>query len=275
MGIQLVEGRFFDDRDSADGPGAVIVDERLAKHFWPGQDPIGHRMYQPTDANDLEKVTPKTKFLTVVGVVHEIASRGIAEGQEPVGAYYYSLAQNPPRTITFAIRTAGDPNSMIGAVRAKIAAIDPSLPVFDVRTMNQRVDQALVNRRSPLMLSIGFGAVALFLSAIGIYGVLAYLVAQRRKEIGIRIALGSSGQQVFRLILQEGLVVLAVGFAIGLIGALAMARTLQSQLYGVGATDPAVLAAATVLLGLVALVACLVPAGRAARVDPVIALRQE
>jgi predicted permease len=275
MGIDLIKGRFFDARDAADASGAIIVDERLARHFWPDQDPIGHRMYQPTDPNDLAKVTPKTKFLTVVGVVHEIASRGIAEGQAPVGAYYYPLAQQPQRTITFAIRTAGDPNNVIGALRAKIAGIDAALPVFDARTMDQRVDQALVNRRSPLMLSIGFGAVALFLSAIGIYGVLAYLVAQRRKEIGIRIALGSSGGQVFRLILQEGLVVLAAGFVIGLLGALAMARALQSQLYGVGATDPRVLAAATALLGLVAIVACLVPAGRAARVNPVIALRQE
>jgi predicted permease len=273
--IALVRGRFFSDRDTADAPGVIIVDDRLAQHFWPNEDPIGHRMYMPTSPDDLAAITPKTKFLTVVGVVHEVAVNGVDREDKQVGAYYFPMAQFPRYGFTFTISTAGDPSSLINSVRAAIAGIDPELPLYDIQTMVQRMDQALVNRRSPLMLSIAFGAVALFLSAIGIYGVLAYLVAQRRKEIGIRIALGSSGQQVFRLILREGLVVLAVGFAIGLIGALAMARTLQSQLYGVGATDPRVLAAATVLLGIVALVACLVPAGRAARVDPVIALRQE
>jgi predicted permease len=272
--IALVKGRFFTDRDTADAPGVIIIDQRLAQHFWPDQNPIGRRMYMPTSPDDLT-VTPRTKFLTVVGVVHNVAASGVDRADKLVGAYYFPIAQAPQNVLTFTIRTEGDPSSLINSVRRTVANLDPQLPLYDIETMVQRTNHALVNRRSPLMLSIGFGAVALFLSAIGIYGVLAYLVAQRRKEIGIRIALGSSSRQVFRMILREGLVVLAVGFAIGLIGALAMARTLQSQLYGVVATDPRVLTAATVLLALVALVACLVPAGRAARVDPVIALRQE
>lgn len=275
MGIPLIKGRFFTDRDTADAPSVIIVDQRLAHHFWPNQNPIGRRMYMPTDANDLNAITPKTKFLTVVGVVGNTMIRGLADGETPVGAYYFPLAQTMAHQLVFTVRTAGSPDAVVGAVRAKIGAIDRELPVYDVLTMVQREDKALVNRRSPLMLSIGFGAVALFLSAIGIYGVLAYLVAQRRKEIGIRIALGSSTGQVFNLILREGLAVLAIGFGLGLVGALVTARALQSQLYGVGASDPRVLAGATVVLGVVALLACLVPAGRATRVNPVVALRQE
>ncbi|HEY7790657.1 MAG TPA: ABC transporter permease [Vicinamibacterales bacterium] len=275
MGIPLIKGRAFTERDKADAPGVVIVDERLAHHFWPTQDPIGRRMYLPTNANDLAVITPKTKMLTVVGVVGNTMIRGLADGETPVGAYYFPFAQDAQRQLSFAIRTTGDPANLIGGVRAKLASVDRELPLYDTLTMVQREDKALVNRRSPLMLSIGFGAVALFLSAIGIYGVLAYLVAQRRKEIGIRIALGSSGSEIFRLILREGLVVLAIGFALGLVGALVVARTLQSQLYGVGSTDPRVLIGVTIVLGAVALAACLVPAGRAARVNPVVALRQE
>ena len=275
MGIPLLKGRLFDEHDTADAPRVAIIDEQLAQHFWPGQDPVGRRLYKPTSMQDPMAITPKTTFITVVGVVRHVAVRGVAQGDKTVGAYYYPLDQDPAHLVTFTLRTAGDPSSAIGSLRAKIASIDPELPVYDVETMTQRTDKALVTRRSPLVLSIGFGAVALFLAAIGIYGVLAYLVAQRRKEIGIRIALGSTGRQIFELILREGVVVLVAGFAGGLLGAAAVSRGLASQLYQVQPANPVVIGGATAVLAVVALIACLVPAGRAARVDPVVALRQE
>jgi predicted permease len=275
MRIGLVKGRFFDDRDGPDAPKVVIVDDQLAQHFWPDQDPIGRRLFRPENPSALSAPPPEKDMFTVVGVVRHIAMRSIAEGDRTVGAYYFPLAQSAPSRVTFAIRTAGDPNGLIADLRQQIAAIDPELPVYDTEAMRQRVDNALVTRRSPLVLSLGFGIVALFLAAVGIYGVLAYLVTQRRREIGIRMALGSSRRAVFELILGEGVVVLAIGFAVGLAGAFIVGRGLSSQLYQVAPANPLVLAGATVLLALVALVACLVPAGRATRIDPSVALRQE
>ncbi len=275
MHIALVKGRFFDERDGRDAPRVVIVDEPLARHFWPDEDAIGRRLFRPTNPKDLSAPPSEKDMFTVVGVVRRVSMRGIAQGDKTVGAYYFPVAQTAPNRLTFAIRTAADPDRLIGALREKIASIDPELPVYDTETMGQRTDHALVTRRSPLVLSIGFGAVALFLAAIGIYGVLAYLVTQRRKEIGIRIALGSTRRQVFELILGEGLVVLAVGFVVGLAGAAAVGRGLGSQLYRVEPANPVVLAGAAVLLALVALLACVVPAGRATRIDPAVALRQE
>jgi len=275
MRIPLVRGRFFDAHDTPDAPRVIIVDERLARHFWPDRDPLGHRMFMPTDPQNLTAVTPKTKFFTVVGVVHHVAMRGIADNQPDVGTYYFPFAQQPQRAITFAVRTSRDPVALAPAVRRTVASVDPELPVYDVQTMRQLTDHALLSRRSPLMLSVGFGAMALLLAAIGIYGVLAYLVTQRTREIGIRIALGSTRRRIFDLILREGLVVVGAGLVLGLAGAFALSRGLQSQLYRVQPTDPRVFAGTTAVLGAVALAACLLPAGRATRINPITALRQE
>src|SRR5207247_2543564 len=156
--------------------------------------------------------------------------------------------------------------------RGAFAQIDRELPVYDVQTMEERMEKSLVSRRSPVLLSLSFGVVALFLSAIGIYGVLAYLVTQRRKEIGIRIALGSSARGIFELVLREGLILIAGGFVVGAIGAIALRRSLESQLFDVSATDPVVLATVTIVLASVAVLACALPARRATRIDPIIAL---
>ena len=176
--------------------------------------------------------------------------------------------------MTFALKTAAEPTTMANALRAAVNSIDPQLPVFDIQTMEERTEKSLVSRRSPMLLSLGFGAVALFLSAIGIYGVLAYLVAQRKKEIGIRLALGSSGAAVFQLVLQEGMLLIGIGFALGAAGAFALRRSLESQLFGVDPADPRVLAAATAVLAAVALTACLLPARRAMHIEPIIALTE-
>ena len=153
-----------------------------------------------------------------------------------------------------------------------MTGIDAELPFYDVHPMTDRVDRALMDRRTPMLLAVGFAAVASFLAAIGIYGVLAYQVTQRRREIGIRMALGAERNTIFSLVLREGAVMVGLGAALGLLGAFMLRQTLQSQLYGITATDPAVLAAVSAVLMFIAVVACLVPARKAARTDPVIAL---
>ena len=272
----LERGRFFDDRDGTTSPKVVIVDDTLAKRFWPGEDPIGRRMYKPTDVTrgDLTAITEKTVFITVVGVVRDLKLRDLTEGSKSVGAYYFPMDQDPSSGLTFAIKTPADPLALTSAVRGALNGLDRELPVFDTQTLDARVEKSLISRRSPMMLSLSFGAVALFLSAIGIYGVLAYLVTQRTKEIGIRIALGSSARAIFELVLREGLLLVGSGFALGLVGALALRQSLQSQLFGISASDPTVVAAVTAILAAVAIVACLLPARRATRIDPIVALTE-
>jgi predicted permease len=274
IGARLVRGRFFDERDSATSPKVVIVDEKLAHRFWPNQDPIERRMYMPQDINNLLAITERTVFLTVVGVVHDIRLADLVTGNGEVGAYYFPMTQDVSRGVTFALKVATDPAALASSVREAINGLDRQLPVYDMQTLEERTDKSLMTRRSPMLLSLGFGAVALFLSAIGIYGVLAYLVTQRTKEIGIRIALGSSAGAIFQLVLREGLVLIASGFALGAIGAFALRKSLQSQLFGVTATDPIVLLTVTATLAVVAAVACALPARRATRIDPIVALAQ-
>ena len=160
-------------------------------------------------------------------------------------------------------------------MRKVIAEIDPELPLFDVRTLQERIDESLRGRRSPMLLAIVFAGVALFLASVGIYGVLAYLVSLRTREIGIRIALGGDSPSIFGLVLKEGVVILAIGFAVGLAGTLALTRVFQSQLFGVSATNPLVLATVVAVLASVALTACVIPARRATRIDPMVALTSE
>ncbi len=268
MGAKLVAGRFFEEKDTDGAQKVVIVDRKLAARFWPGQDPIGRRLYFPTDLNQLLAVTDKTVFLTVVGVVADIKLDDITEGDRAVGACYHPVAQNGPRLVTFAVKTATRGASLTTSLRGVIASLDPELPLFDVRPLDELLERSLLNRRAPAQLALGFGSVALLLSAVGLYGVLAYLVTQRRREIGIRLALGSSTRAVFDLVLREGLLLLAIGFVTGGAGAFLLRSSLESQLFGVKAADPLVIAAASALLAVVALVACTLPARRATRVDP-------
>jgi predicted permease len=289
MAVKLVRGRFFDDRDGRKGPpavgiggqpltqgGSIIVDETLAKRFWPSLDPVGRRMYMPNDVahGDLTAINEKTVFFTVVGVIADIKLHDLTEGGKSVGAYYFPADQDVSYGLTFALRTPGDPLSLTNAVRGALNGLDRELPVFDIQSMDARMEKSLVSRKSPVVLSLSFGAIALFLSAIGIYGVLAYLVTQRRREIGIRIALGSSARAIFDLVLREGLILIAGGFVLGAIGAIALRKSLASQLFGVSVGDPMVIAAVTALLALVAGAACALPARRATRIDPIVALSE-
>jgi predicted permease len=275
MGVKLVAGRFFTDRDSATSLRAIIVDDRLARRFWPNQDPLGRRMYRPNDEGDNPTaVTEKTEFMTVVGVVAEMKLRNLTDGDKLVGAYFIPLAQEPQKGLTFVLRAVADATTLSGALRREVATIDPQLPVFEMQPMSYWTDRSLANRRSPALLSIVFGFLALFLSAIGIYGVLAYLVTQRTKEIGIRVALGSTAWAVFQLVLREGLLLVAAGLLVGGVGSFLLRRMLESQLFGVTSSNPVVLVLVSVVLASVALTACALPARRATKIDPLVALTE-
>ena len=262
LGVPLADGRLFDARDTAELMPVVIVDERLARKFWSDRSALGQRMY--TDV-ELEE---DTTFYTVVGVVREHTLFGVIDVPDQIGAYFFPYSQNSFRSFTFAIRTAGEPHSVVNAVRGEIAAIDPELPLYFVQTLEERIAEQLTPRRTPMLLALGFAGLALFLSAIGIYGVLAYRVTQRTKEFGIRLALGSTARQVFGLVLSEGMTVLGLGLGVGLVGAFSLRNAVASQLYDVETMDPIVLLSVMVVLGAIALLACVVPASRAMRVDP-------
>jgi len=274
MGTKLKQGRFFDAHDAFDAPRSIIVDEQLAKKFWPNQSPLGRHMYFPVSVENLTALPPRNEWMTVIGVIENVRLDGLVDGPgfRTVGAYYLPLEQQVQRGVTLAVRTAQTPTAATTAIRQGIAGIDPELPFYGVRTMEERVGLSLVDRRTPMILAIAFAAVALFLAAIGIYGVLAYQVSQRTREIGIRMALGAATSSIFSMVLGEGAVIVAIGAVLGLGGAFLLRTTLQSQLYEVQAMDPLVVAMVAALLLVVALVACLLPARKAARTDPVVAL---
>lgn len=276
MGIELIQGRTFDNTDVPGVFRAAIVDQRLAERFWPDVNPLGKRLYYPTDRNNITAITEQTVFLHVVGVVENIALRDVVlDDADRIGTYYLSYAQAPSRSVTFAVKTTGDPGAVANPIRASLARLDSQLPLFNVRSMEDRLADAVGPRRTPVVLALGFAGVALFLAAVGVYGVLAYLVTTRTREIGIRLALGSGAPQVFRLVLREGLNIVFIGVALGLVGAYALRSALQSQLYGIEPLDPMVWGGVAGVLILVALLACVLPAHRATRVNPVVALSQQ
>ena len=275
MGISMTKGRSFDERDNGTAPLVVIVDEHLAQHFWPNSDPVGRRMYLPGNPQDLLKVDEHTTWLTVIGVVRNLRYEHLEDKGGSAGAYYRPIEQEPDNTFTFALKAAGNTDSAVRALRAEIFRFDPDLAVFDVHSMSERIDLSLAARKTSMLLANAFGGVALFLAMLGIYGVLAYLVAQRTREIGIRVALGSTRGSILKMVLREGLELVVVGLLLGMIAAVSMQKAVASEIYGVRALDPLVLVSVMAVLAIVALAACAVPARRAMRVDPIIALRSE
>lgn len=275
MGISMARGRAFDDRDNETVPRVVIVDETLAQHFWPNQDPIGHRMYNPSDSKDLMKVDEHTEYMTVVGVARSVRYENMDGSGAPFGAYYFPMAQAPSHAFEFVAKSTVDSNSIVRELRSQIAAIDRDVAVFDVHSMNERIDLSLSSHKTSMVLANAFGGVALFLASLGIYGVLAYVVAQRTREMGIRVALGSTRGAILGLVLREGFKLVAIGLVLGMSGAVSLQKAVANEIYGVKPLDPLVLASVMGVLAVVALAACAIPARRATRVDPIIALRSE
>jgi predicted permease len=275
MGISMLRGRSFDERDNENSLRVVVVDERLAQHFWPNSDPIGRRLFLPGNPKDLLKIDEHTVWLTVVGVAHTLRYEHLDDSGATAGAYYFPISQDPDINFTFALKAAGNPDSVVPGLRAEMFRLDPDLAVFDVHSMSERIDLSLSRRRTSMLLANAFGGVALFLATLGIYGVLAYLVAQRTREIGIRVALGSTRTSILSLVLWEGFQLILLGLVLGIAGAASLQRVVATEIYGVRPLDPLVLASVMTLLAIVALAACAVPAGRAMRVDPMVALRSE
>jgi predicted permease len=272
LGVPLLAGRTFRASDTEDSPLVIIVDERLARRFWGDRDPIGRRMYSPDTPEDVVTPGPNARWYTVVGVVGATKMASLVSDHGRPGAYYFPLRQAPMRNLGLVVRTSGDPLAMSPSVRRELAALDPELPLFSVRTLEDRMHESVSDRRTPMVLALLFAGVALFLASVGLYGVLASQVSQRSREMGIRMALGSTAGAIFGLVLKEGVVLLGAGLAAGLLGAFAVRRAIESQLYEVSGTDPLVVMSVAAVLAVVALAACAVPARRASRIDPTIAL---
>jgi predicted permease len=268
MEIPLTRGRLFTEQDTRTTPRVVIVDERMAEQLWPGADPIGKRIRTGgIDAN------PNAPWITVVGVVGRIKQDTLDSDSRM--AMYLAHTQYGSRAMNVVLRSGADPAGLAAAARQEIRALDPDLPVYNVRTMTDRVDESLARRRFSMLLLSIFAALASGLAAIGIYGVVAYFVSQGTRELGIRMALGATPGGIRALVVRQALAIVATGVAIGVAGALTVARLMRGLLFGIGVADPITFASIPVLLALVALAASYVPARRAARIDPMLALRHE
>ena len=266
MGIPLRRGRFFNEQDDTTKPVVVIVDEYMAEQLWPGQDAIGKRIH-------IVELKRDDLWQTVVGVVGRVKQDSL--DSEPRIAFYLPQTQFPTRAMTVALRSSADPYGLFSAVKSELRSLDPDLPMYYVRSMGQRVNESLARRRFSMLLLGVFASVALALATIGIYGVMAYLVSQGTREIGIRMALGATQRDVLGLIVRQGMTLAICGLAIGLAGAFVLTRLIRSLLFGVQATDPLTFVGTSVLLAFIALLASYIPAQRAARIDPMASLRYD
>jgi putative ABC transport system permease protein len=262
MGIPLVRGREFTDADGPTAPLVVIASQAAARRLWGDADPLGRTVHRPT----------QTQQFTVVGVVGDVRSTAL---NQEAPSLYYPLPWRAPPLVDVAVRAAGDPEALLPTLRGKVHELDSGLALANVRTMDRWIANSAAQPRLNAVLLGAFAAAALLIAAIGIYGVLAYTVTQRTREIGLRMALGATPRDVMRLVVGQGLAVVLVGLGLGLAGGLALGRAVSSLVYGITVSDPATYAAVAMLLGAVALAACALPARRAARVDPMVALRCE
>ena len=269
MGISLMRGRFLNDEEAKLPPASVIVNQMLARKVWPGSDSIGKRI----------RLGPDYPWLSVVGVVADIKNHGSNVATKP--EMYLLLPDQPLmmwvdlRSMTLVVRTSSEPEQMVSAIRGRLKQLDPELPIYKVSTLNELVSSSMSQTRFPALTLSLFACAALLLAAIGVYGVLAYTVAQSRHEIGVRMALGAQQGQILRFFLGQGVKWAALGGCAGLLAALTLVRFMRSMLFQVGPYDPKILLEVTAVLSAVVLTACLVPAFRAAKVDPIAALKNE
>jgi len=271
MNIPLRQGRYFTKGDNEHALPVAIINETMARQYWPGENALGRR-FKIGDPDD-----PERPWTTIVGIVADVRQMGI---DEPVKAEMYlpnrQITHNPwfiPRDL--AIRTNGDPMQLVGAVRQAIREVDPDQPVSNVATMAEVLGDEAAQRRMGMIMLVAFASLALVLASIGIYGVLAYFVTQHTNEIGVRLALGATPRNILFLVLKKGMGLTLIGVAIGVAASFAFTRWMSSMLFGVKASDPLTFVAVPLLLGLVALLACAIPARRATKVDPMVALRYE
>ena len=265
MGIPLVRGRYFTERDYGGGAGAIIIDETMARRYWPAEDPIGKRIRL--------RPPPATPWLEIVGVVGDVKRRTL--DAEPRPGIYTHYLQTPSRNTAIVVRASADSASLVAAARRAIREVDSEQSVAEIRPMTEALSQSIAAWRFPMILLGIFAGLALALTVFGIYGVMAMAVAERTREVAIRIALGAQTGDVFRLVMGRGVKLALAGATLGLAGAFALTRVIASLLYGVGATDPLTFALITLLLTAVALLACYAPSRRATKVDPMIALRTD
>ncbi len=274
LGIPLLKGRIFTADDRMGTQQAAVIDENLARQYWPNQDPIGKR---------IRNGGPKGSWSTIVGVVGHIRFSQLA-GEETYsgssqsaakGVYYLCLNQAQAPFGFLIAKTTGDPSILAGVIREAVRDADRNQPLSEVKTMDTRISESLGPQRFAAKLLAVFAGLAILLSAVGLYGLISYSVAQRTSEIGLRMALGADSSEVLRLVMGQGARLLAAGAVVGIAAGLVLVRSMQSLLYGVSAADPLAFLGATALLGLIALVACYIPARRAMRVDPIVALRCE
>jgi putative ABC transport system permease protein len=264
MGVRLIAGRVFDERDRADAPRVCVVDETLARAHWPGEVALGKRLRFGDDDED---------WMEVVGVVAHVKNYGVDEASRV--ELYLPFAQTSFGSFSLLVRNDADPATLSAGVREAVRSADPELPVYSVRTLPALVAEHTAQRRLAVLLISVFAVLALTLAAVGIYGVMSYAVAQRRQEIGIRMALGAEARHVLRMVLRHGAAMALAGIAIGTVTALGLARLITSLLFETSAADPPTFSLVPLLLAAVAVLACYFPARRATRVDPITALRGE
>ncbi len=264
--IQLVRGRTFDVEDIPGNTPVIMIDEELANRCFPTQDPIGQQITEDPQKADSAKYT-------IVGMVRTVRHNNLANAPK-LAELYFPVSQRPELQMTILIRTKGEPLALVSAVKEAVESVDPNLPVFNIRTMESKIGDELVTQRLSVVLVSLFSVLALILAAVGLYGVLAYSIAQRTREFGIRIALGASSGNILGLVVTQGLTIVGIGLILGILGSMVMTRLIESLLYGVSGTDPIAILTAVVVLGLAAFLACLLPALHALRIHPITALRE-
>jgi putative ABC transport system permease protein len=266
MGVPVLKGRSFTAQDRDNTPQVIVVNEALASRYWPNQDVIGKRL-------GFEKDPSKQSWREIVGVVGNVKHFGLDAEAKP--EVYFPYQQSPRNFMTVVVRTSSDPVSMIPAIRGQVFAIDKDQPVFDIMTMDQRLTKSVASSRFVMLLLGSFSVLALGLAAVGLYGAMSYLVTQRTQELGLRMALGASRTDVFKLVVGKGMSLALIGIAIGLVASLALTRVMRSLLFEVTPTDVLTFVIVPVVLLTVTLLACYIPARRATNVDPLTSLRYE